>query len=288
MALAVVNDVSTWIEQITEGALFTLREMNYLAPTVLQFRDTNSMQSRRVSQYGTVSMSKVAEGADLSPVGTLDRTLLSTLTPDRYGSSFLMTDERMSTDPENYRDDLIMEMGMSFATNIDLQIAGLFGSLTGGTVGAYGGTLGWSNILQAVTLMRQKNIPPPYWCVIGAGQYYHLANNGGTIETAFTRSQEFNTRLTTAAMPVMQSPVVGGVNFIITNNIQGNAGTAGLGALYAPQAMAFDVRTPLTFEVQRDASRSAWEIVAQMRYAYGTWRPLWGLQLRGTDVIPTT
>lgn len=288
MALAVVSDVSSWIEQITEGALFTVREMNQLVPTVLQFNDTRSMQQRRVSQYGTVSMTQIAEGADLAPFGTLDRSLLATLTPYRYGASFLMTDERMRTDPENYRDDLVMEMGMAFATNIDLQISGLFSSLSGGTVGSYGGTLNWSNLLQAAMIMRQKNIPPPYWCVIGAGQYYHLANNGGTVETAFTRSQEFNDRLTNVAMPVMTSPIIGGVNFIITNNITGAAGTAGLGALYSPSAMAFDMRDPLTFETQRDASRSAWEIVAQMRYAYGTWRNSWGLQLRGTDVIPTS
>lgn len=279
--------ISSFIQDIYEGALFSLRQMNMLVPTVTVYNDTVGMNPRKITEFGTLEVKQVAEG-EATATQILDRNLLSTLTPLRYTAGAMVTDERLRTDPENIRNAIVMEMGQSFASDIDKNIASLFSGLTGGTVGSYGGTIGWSQILAAMAVLAQKNVPPPYVCVIGAGHYYHLANNAGTVETSFTRSTMFADRLINSAFQYLESPIAPGVVFVRTNNISGSQGTAGLGAMFARSAIAYDQRSPFTIEPERDASRQAWTLNANMHYATGLWRPVTGVQLRGTDVVPTS
>lgn len=277
-------DVSSVVAQIYEGSFHTFKETNALQTTVTYYADLTGMNPRNVNLYNAANVRQTSEGEDVTPT-QFNKTNLATLTPVRYSDQFLLTDERLTSDSDAVRDDAVLELGGAFAENVDTKIAAQYPNLTGGTVGAFLGTVSPNQIFAARSILQQNKIRGPYFCVLGAGQWYHLANNGGTIDTSFTRATPFQDRLINNYFTMAG---MGDIIFVTSPNINGAGGGSATGALYSPIALAYDERTPFTIEPQRDASRQAWELNANMRYATGVWRALAGIQIRSTDVIPTT
>lgn len=273
-------DISSVINPIYEGSLATLRESNLLVPTVTMF-NAQGMSPRKVTTHTSANVRSVAEGEDVTPT-QFSKSVLQTLTPARYADQFLLTDEMIASDWENARAMASNELGSAFAEKVDTYIGSLFSSLTGGTVGAALGTITWSNLAAARAKLHQGKVRGPYVCVLGAGQFYYLVNNGGSVDSSFTRAQAFNDRLVNN---YFVSPVLSDVTIVVSANITGSGGGTAYGAMYAPQALAYDERQAFTIEPERDASRGAWELNASMRFAYGVWRAVAGVQLIGTDVI---
>lgn len=266
---------------IYEQSLVTLREFNLLVPTVTVLTDTSSMNPRKFTTRGTASPRQVAEGEAVSPT-QFTKELLATLTPARWADKFIITDQDIRSDTDRVQNLASLELGAAFAESVDQNIASLFPNLTGGTIGAGMGTITWGNIMQARALLHQKKVPGPYFCVLGPGQWYHLAYNGGSVSNAFTLADQFNDRLVNQ---YYLSSAVGGVIFVQSANIQGVGGGTAYGAMYARQALAYDERSPFSIEVARSADRKAWELVANLEYAYGAIRSLAGVQLIGTDKV---
>lgn len=279
------SDVSSLINNIYEGSLFTLRSQNVLVPTVTVYNDSMGMAPRKITQYNAGNVRQVAEGEAVSPTA-FNKTLLGTLTPARYSDVYLLTDERINTDSDGVRNDASLDLGASFSEYVDEQIAGGFSSLTGGTVGAALGTVTLGQVFAARSLLVQAKVRGPYYCVLGAGQWFHLAYQGGTaISSSFTRSDVFQDRLINN---YFTTPAMGDVTFVVTPHITGSGGGTAYGALYAPIALAYDERTAFEIEPYRNPNRQAWELNANLRFATGTWRPVAGVQIISTDVIPTT
>jgi hypothetical protein len=60
-----------------------------------------------------------------------------------------------------------------------------------------------------------------------------------------------------------------------------------ISGVFAPQAIAFDVRRAYRVEPERDASLRAWELNATMVYAYGLGpRPTWGVSMTSDATAP--
>lgn len=278
-------DITSLIPDIYEGSLLTLRWQNVLVPTVTVYNDTMGMQPRKITVRGSGNLRTVAEGEDVTPT-QFNKTLLQTLTPAIHRDQFLITDQDFRTDTDNVRDEAVLEMGGAVAEDIDTSIASAFSSLTGGTVGAALGTVTWSQIFAARSRLQQQKQRGPYFCVLGAGQWFHLVNNGGTVaNSAFIRSTEFQDR---TIVNYFTAPIMGDVTFVICPNISGAATGTAYGAMYAPIALAYDERLAFNIEPQRDASRKATELNYGVEYASGVWRATAGVQLVSTDVIPTT
>ncbi len=237
-------DVSSLINNIYEGSLFTLRANGVLVPTVTVYNDTMGMQPRKITQYNAGNVRQVAEGEAVAPTA-FNKTLLSTLTPARFSDVYLLTDERINTDSDGVRNDASIDLGASFAEYVDTQIAASFSSLTGGTIGAALGTVTMAQVFAARSLLVQAKVRGPYYCVLGAGQWFHMVNQGGTaISSSFTRSTEFQAALINN---YFTTPAMGDTIFVVTPHISGGGGGTAYGALYAPLAMAYDERTP--FEI---------------------------------------
>lgn len=277
-------DISSLVPDIYEGAVFGVHWNNVLVPTVKVFRDTMGMNPRKGSIYGNGNLRQVAEGEDITPTA-FTRTAGATLTPVIFRDQFLITDQRFRTDPEAVRDDAVLEMGAQAAESIDTAIAAVFPSLTGGTVGAFLGTVNWGQLFAARSILQQNKIQGPYYAALGAGQWYHLAFNGGTVDSSFIRSDVFQDRI---IMNYFTSPVMGDVTFVVTPNIDGHGGGSATGAMYSEQALAYDERRGFYVAEQRDESKGATELNYGVEYAAGVWRPTFGVQIRSTDVIPTT
>jgi hypothetical protein len=280
-------DVSSVIPDIYEGSLLTLRWQNVLVPTVTVYNDQMGINPRKITVRTSGNLRQVAEGEDVTPT-QFNKSLLSTLTPAIYRDQFLITDQDFRTDIESIRDQAVLEMGGGVAENIDTTIASAFTSLTGGTVGAGLGTVTWSQVFAARSILQQQKVKGPYYCVLGAGQWFHLTNAGGTAgspTTAFTISTEFRDR--TINNYFVAAPM-GDVTFVVCPNVSGAGGGTAIGAMYSQIALAYDERNPFHINEQYDGSRESTELNYGVEYAAGVWRAVAGVQIKSTDVIPTT
>lgn len=274
--------VSSFVMDVYEGAFMTLHEQNLLLPTVTRMSGSG-MQPRKGTTYGTLNPRAAAEGEDITPT-KFDRTAAQTLTPARYADQVLITDERIMTDPENARADAAMELGASFADAVDVAIIGNFASLTGGTVGQTGGTITLTQVSRAVATLRNLKVPGPYYCVLHPYQWQRIFEGVTAGSTAsFGMAPAYQDRL---VQNYFTTPMLGGVIFVVNANIPVSSSNA-TGALYNPSALAYDERDPFSIEPERDASRGAWELNANLRYATGVWRPTFGVQLVGLATLPT-
>jgi hypothetical protein len=77
---------------------------------------------------------------------------------------------------------------------------------------------------------------------------------------------------------------VGGVDIFLTANI--SVGTSVFGALFNRDAMALDMRRAFRLEPERDASRRGLELNASSIYAYGVWRPEYGIAINTAGTAP--
>lgn len=284
-AYSTYASVSTLIVDIYEAALFTLRAQSVLPSTLTVFTDQMGMQPRKITQYNAGNVRQVAEGEAVVPTA-FNRTLLNSLTPLRYADNYLLTDERIRTDSEGVRQDAAMDLGAAFGEYVDTQIAAQFANLTGGTVGAGLGTITMSQVFAARAKLVQAKVRGPFYCVLGAGQWYHLAaQNGTAVSSTFTRALNFQDRLINNYFTV---PTMADVTFVVSPVVSGAGGGTAIGALFSPMAVAYDEREAFFIEPERNANRGAWELNANLRFATGIWRPLTGIQLLSTDIIPTT
>lgn len=284
-AYSTYASVSTLITDVYEAALFTLRAQSVLTATLTVYTDQMGMQPRKITAYNAGNVRQVGEGEAVTPTA-FNKSLLSTLTPQRYADNYLLTDERIRTDSDGVRQDAALDLGASFAEYVDTTIAAGFSSLTGGTIGAGLGTVTMSQVFAARAKLQQAKVRGPYYCVLGAGQWYHLAaQNGTAVSSTFTRALLFQDRL---VENYFTTPAMGDVVFVTSPVISGAGLGTAYGALYAPIALAYDEREAFFIEPQRNANRGAWELNANLRFATGTWRPIAGVQLISTDIIPTT
>lgn len=275
------SDISTFVNSIFEDALFVARDNNLMQPLVTTFSDAQGMASRKLQTYGTATIRQVAESDDLVSQ-TYAPSALSTLTPAEYAGQFFITDLRMESDPFGARDDAARELGVAMAQSIENNLISTFTSLTGGTIGTAGSALTWGHFTAAMTVLRTQNAPLPYSCVLSPAQYHSLAKSASIAGAVTATTPNFNDEVTRRWW--IQS--FGPVDIYITSNIA--AGTAVYGAMFGRQAIAYDERRAPRMEPQRDASRRGLELNMSTVYAYGVWRPAFGVALISDGSAPTS
>lgn len=267
-------NISTFVNTIYEDALLVARD-TALGPSIVKsFSDMSGMALRKSSEYGTVTVNSVGESDDLvSQVFTPSN--LATLTPAEYAAQFLLTDQRIESDPFNVQADAALELGSGFAEAVDTNLFGNFTSLTGGTVGAAGSTMTWAYFNAAVARLRAGKVPMAG--LVAVMHPYHwndLASAASVASTAETNAPEWLRSELARNYFAMQ---VNGVT-IFTSPYVGTSSTDAYFAVFHPMALALDVRRGFRIERERDASRRAWELNASTVYAHGVWRPKWGVQ----------
>lgn len=270
--------ISTLVANVYELALMTAQEGNVIAPFVTVFGDQKGAQPRVFGSYSGGTFAAVAETADMTQQA-FTATAGGTLTPSVYGEMYLLTQRRIDTDPANAQRDAGIDLGNTAAAHIDTNLAGLFSSLTGGTVGTAGGTLTWQNILRAQAYLRTNKVFGRYTVIVHPVQWYYLTSASSGVPTFIDN-------------PVLKESVINGfyqasfsnMDFFTDANI--TSGTAAVGGMFGKPAIALDMRQQFRIEPQRNASYSgngAWELNASMEYAYGVYRPTYGVQMIGTS-----
>ena len=267
-------NISSYVNTIYDGALLVLRETSLAPQLVRVFNDRMGMAVRVNSQYGTATINTVGEADDLTSQ-VFTPSAIGTLTPAEYGAQFLLTDQRIESDPFPVQGDAANELGAAMADKIDASVFGNFSSLTGGTVGASGSAISWTYFENAVALLNNTKVRPPYVCVMHPFQWAILARAAGIAGTA-SNASEF-VREEVDRMYFVNN--VKGVNIYVSSNAQvsGTDAYIGLWSLRDP-AIALDMRRAPRLERERDASRRAWELNMTGVFAHGVWRPSKGVQ----------
>jgi hypothetical protein len=266
------TNISAYIQDIYEGALMMARENNLLASLVTPFNDREGLALRKNSQYGGVTINQVAETDDL--VGqAFTPSVIATLTPYEFGAQYVLTDSRVESDPFPVRADASTDLGMAMATKIDSDLAATFSSLTGGTVGAAGTAITWGHFFAMLSRLRAQLAPPPYVFVVHPYQW-HVLGKAVAPGVTVTNAPRFQDAITTN----FYQASVAGVDIYTTANITIDGSGDAYCGMFSRQALALDVRRAPRLEVERDASRRAWELNLTAVYAAGVWRPDFGIQ----------
>ena len=276
--------VAELINDIYEGALFTLREDNLLVRTVHKPSQAFGMQPRKVTKYGGDSnIREVAEGEDVAAT-QLTRTLLQTLTPARHADAFILTDQRVATDPEDVRLDAVLEAGQGTAEFVDQTISGHSSSLTGGTACAAGSAMTCNYIAVARARLQAAKVRGPYWCALHPYQWHDLFSAAVISDSEIKRAPQFQDNMVNN---YFQTSIFGDVTFVITANISVDASDDATGAMYSPLALAYDERKAFNVRPERDESREAWELNYSLWFASGVWDASRGIQIISDASAPS-
>jgi len=271
------TDISAIAQAVQEDADFILRETAFVPRLIKGYNDMSGGNERTRYDYNEVSVVEIGESDDLSSQGFAP-SAGETLTPIEDGAQFLITDERAASDaPENIMSDAAEELGFGMSDKLSQNIYGLFSSLTGGTVGAAGSTMTWAYVFAAITRARVavKNKAIPLSLVMHEYQWHAIANTASIAGASIAQAPQFTDEVTrkwyvgqVAGVPIFTSP-----------DMPVNTSDDCYAAVFAKQAMAYDLRKAIGVEPERDASRRAWELNGTHSYAYGVWRPTFGVQI---------
>ena len=281
-AFTQVSDIQTptdYIQKIYEDAMFVARE-NELMSSLVTNLSGQGIAPRVASEYSTATISAVNDDDDLTSQ-SFKPTVLSTLTPSEVGAQYLITDQRMESDPMSVMQSAAQELGFAMANKIENDLLSNFSSFTGGTAGVAGSTLTWGRFFAAVSQLRAQNAPGPYYAVMHPYQWHDLSKEAAI--SGLQNAPAFGDA-------VMANRVVGrayDTSIFISSNVDINASDDATAGIFAPMALALDVRRAPRIERERDASRRADEINLSAVYAHGTWRPKFGVQLISDCTIPT-
>lgn len=267
------SNIASYINTIFEDAMLVARDNNVMVPLVTVFGDRSGTAARSNSEYGTATIGSIAEADDLASQ-TFHPSVLSTLTPAEAGGQFFITDLRRETDPFGVQADATLELGLATANKIERDLLGNFSSLTGGTVGAAGSVISWGYFFSALSILRNRQAPLPYVCVMHPYQWKVL---GAAIAPGATVTNS----------PAIQDSVlrnfyvgsVSGVDIFTSSNITVDGSDDANGAMFARPAIAYDSRRAPRLEPERDASRRGWELNMTTVYAHGVWRPRYGVRM---------
>lgn len=271
-------DISAFVNTVWADALLVARENNVMQPLVTGFGDRTGLAVRSNAKYGTATINLITELDDLSSQAFTPSTD-QTLTPYEYGAQFFITDSRVETDIWSYRQDAAIELGAAYGQKIDTALVGLFPSFTGGTAGGTTTNMTWATFFAGISRMRRQLVPQPWVCILTPEQYQCMGTAvapGVSQTNAPSIQDEFASRYWVNK--------VAGVDIYIDANITAAATVAG--GMFNPAAIALDMRRPFRLEAERDASRRGLELNVSSVYAYGVWRPQYGVVLLTAGTAP--
>lgn len=279
-----ISDLNSLFANIYEGAFFVARQRE-LMPNLVSNASVRNMAPRVMPVYTETTAQTVAEGSAPSE-GTLAKTAAGTVTPAIVHHQFVLTDERIMTDPDNARRDAVREIGFAIAKKVDTDGITPFASFTA-KKGSAGSALTLANVAAAMSVLMGESVAGGINAVIHPYQWHSLLGQFTNINANPVG------QVSDVANDAMREYFVSrylGVSWYMNANISttGTAGTAfTYGAMFSPEAILYDERTPLEIEVQRIANKRSWEVNGVRRYGYAIRRDDHGVALRSNAVEPS-
>ena len=283
--LTTFAQISARVNDIIEDSLAVARMANVLAPTVTNLT-AGGMNPRKLNEYNAVTFATSGEDDDTS-AQQFTKDALSTMTPAAYRARVDLTDQRVESDFDGEVANASMELGSAAARAIDVNIAATFTSLTGGTIGLAGTYITWAHITKAYAVLMNQGVPAgsPVFCALHPYQWEVLLRANSVAGSTIAVSPQFQDRQVSAPN-FFSIPQFVGITFVISNAISVDASDDAYGAIYVPQSMALDTRKAFNIRPERDESRELTELNASMWYAYGVWRPAFGVAILSDAIVP--
>lgn len=275
---ATYTGISTLVANVYNNAIHAAVEGNVISPHIEVWQDSDSPAPRVFGSYSGGTFLAVAESAD-NAAQAFNATSSGTLTPAVYAQMIEMTNRRLRAEPGRAQREAGVHLGNTLASSVDTQLAGLFSSLSGGTVGTAGGTLTWANVFLAQAKMRTNKLAGPYTVVLHPVQWYYLTSASSGVPTLMQSEA-----IKDSVVGTFYQASFGGMDFYVDANI--TSGTAAVGGMFVRDAMVLDIRQPFKIEPQYFAKISGnggWELNASMEYAYGVYQPTHGVNMVGTS-----
>jgi hypothetical protein len=284
--LTTFAQIQARVNDLIDDTLAVARMGNYLMPTVTSL-SAMGMMNRTVNEYNTVTFAAAGEDDDTG-AQQFTKDALSTLTPAAHRARVDITDQRAETDFDSEMANASMELGSAAAQHVDTNIATLFSSATGGTIGSAGTIITWAHITAAYAILNNAGIPAgaPVFCALHPFQWEPLLVANTIAGASIAVAPGFQDRLV-AAPNFFSVPRFQGVTFVISNSIAIDGDSDAYGCMYVPQAFAVDSRKAFNIRPERDESRELTELNASMWYAYGVWRPGFAVAILSDAATPS-
>lgn len=280
MADSTISSLNSLFAEIYEDAIFVAREVNLMAGLVTNYT-AQGMQDRNLGIYPTLSAQVVGEGVDFAAATEWTKTSQMSITPTIKQVQVILTDERISTDPDDARRDASREMGGALGTKIDEDLVALFSGLDTDK-GTSGSSLSISRCAAAIAVLRNNKVPNPIYAVVHPYGWHDVWTELGQPTT----SKAF---LGETANQAMQDYFVSdflNTQWFVDANIA-VSGSDAVSAVLHREALALDTRTAPAMEVERDASKRAYEINMVARYGVAERRGTYGVALTHDATEPT-
>lgn len=276
------GSITGYIQDIFEDALLVARDMNVMGALVTNFTDRTGDAARKNSEYSEGTIASLSEATDLSSQH-MTPSVIATLDPAEFGMQYFLSDLRVESDPFQVRTDAANSLGNAMAEHVETNLLSGFANFTGGTIGT-GGTadvMTWSKFFKARALLRATKAPGPYYCVMHEYQWLQLAADASIAASVQGAAPNFTDS-------VMQNYYVGrAADVSIFTSVTMASGTAVTAGMFARPALGLDWRRAPRIEPERDASRRGVELNLSAVYAYGVWRPKFGVKLIADASVPT-
>tara|TARA_R100000734_G_C3300729_1_gene91422 strand:+ start:76 stop:930 length:855 start_codon:yes stop_codon:yes gene_type:complete len=278
---ATASVLSELYANMVQAALFTLSERTVIRPLVKQYDMTGTPGlTAQVPIYPSLSAAALTDGTDMS--NTAFNTTSKTITAAEVGVMVELTDLAKESANEDVAAAIGRQMGDAMAVKVDTDLATLFQGFSN-SVGSGDAELSVEDFFKASATLKNNKAPGPYVAVISPNQALQLkkllTNAGATMSHNLSDignialRDGFVGRL--AGIDIFESTV-------ITDATPDSAG-AGVGAVFAQDAIGYMVKRNMRIETQRDASARADEIVGTMAYGSAELFDAYGVKLIADD-----
>jgi hypothetical protein len=275
-----IADLNSLFSQIYEGAYFISRQAELL-PRLVEVRRSDSMADRKLTKVAATTTETPVEG--VAPTGvTLSKSATDTIAPKIYHHQVALTDERIMTDPDDAMRSAAQEAGLSVAFKIEQDGATQFAKFTK-SVGTIATALTVSKVLAGISLLMESDPIGTINVCIHPFEWHNILAELTASGAAAKTSPEM-------ANDAMRQYFVGnwlGANWYLNNAI--NKADAGkiAGAIFTTPSIVYDERTPMTVEIQRDASIRGYMVNTVVRAGWGVQKPEHGVKLLGVMATPS-
>lgn len=278
-----VSDLNSLFAEIYEDAVFVAREQSLMAGLVTNY-EAEGMQDRNMGIYPTVTAQTKPEGVDFAAPTTWTKTAKMTVTPAVAFAQVILSDERINTDPDDARQDAAREMGGAIATKIDADLCALFDDMNENTdIGTANAALTIKKVAAAIAVLRNQKAPNPVYAVLHPFHWFALWVELGQPAATY----QF---LGDVANQAMRDYAVGawiGAQWFTDANIATDGEGDAYSGVFHREALALDTREPMMMEVERDASKKAYELNASAAYGVAVRRAEFGVALIADATTPT-
>lgn len=270
------------LKNIEEDSLFVLREETVMTSLVTVWNHSG-YATVEVGIWAQATAQEVGEGVDFANPTTGAKTSKATFTPKEAMAQYLLTDRAVQTEtPGNLQQAAAMEIGSAIAQKVDTDLLGNFSSFSSGA-GSAGSALTITKTGVAIALLRNNNVRGQLSGVLHPYHWHDLWVEMGQPSA----NQAFLGDVANQALRDSFVQRWNGINWYISSNISVDASDDAYSAIFARDAMAFDLREAFSIRPERDESLRAIELNGHIGYAEGILRNESGAYLLADAATPS-